>query len=156
MFGRTPACADVVLADASCSGQHAALVHHQDARIFIIDLQSVRSRGCGAVKSHMQRTTAKGAGLGVQRTGTLLDGKRLAANKPTPLTNGSRLRFGSLDKTFVLECEATGAPSSSPRLLQPCVGRGTVSGLVHLTVPASRQRIGALECTCTKMRGRMH
>lgn len=49
VFGRTPACADVVLADASCSRQHAALVHHQDTRIFIIDLQSVRCWACGAV-----------------------------------------------------------------------------------------------------------
>lgn len=38
--------AEMVLADASCSGQHAALVHHQDARIFLIDLQSVRFGLC--------------------------------------------------------------------------------------------------------------
>ena len=81
----------------------------------------------------------------MQRTGTLLDGKRLAANKPTPLTNGSRLRFGSLDKTFVLECEVTGAPSQRPQPVQPCVGRCVVSGLVHLLVPPLRQRRGALE-----------
>ena len=114
MFGRTPACADVVLADASCSGQHAALVHHQDARIFLIDLQSVRCRGCGAVNSSPPAVPTEGARLGVQRTGTLLDGKRLAANKPTPITNGSRLRFGSLDKTYVLECEATGCAVTKP------------------------------------------
>ncbi|KAK9835370.1 hypothetical protein WJX81_005262 [Elliptochloris bilobata] len=82
VFGRTPACVDVVLADVSCSGQHAVLVHHQDARIFVIDLQS--------------------------RTGTFLNGKRLAPNKPTALINGSRLSFGSLAGTYVLECEASG------------------------------------------------
>ena len=143
-----------MLADASCSGQHAALVHHQDARIFIIDLQSVRVQGCGAVNLNNQATATEGAWLGVQRTGTLLDGKHLAANKPTPLTNGSRLRFGSVEKTYVLECEATGAPSPSPRLVQPCVARSTVSGLVHLAVPPSRQRAGALKGT--KQHGRMH
>ena len=29
-------------ADSSCSRQHAAIVHHQDGRIFVIDLESVR------------------------------------------------------------------------------------------------------------------
>ena len=27
--------------DTSCSSSHAALVHHEDGRLFIIDLQSV-------------------------------------------------------------------------------------------------------------------
>ena len=31
-----------VQADSSCSRQHAAIVHHQDGRTFVIDLQSVR------------------------------------------------------------------------------------------------------------------
>ena len=32
-----------VQADSSCSRQHAAIVHHQDGRTFVIDLQSVRN-----------------------------------------------------------------------------------------------------------------
>jgi hypothetical protein len=36
-------------------------------------------------------------------------------NKPTLLTNGSSLSFGDLPRTYVLECEASGAaPLSSP------------------------------------------
>jgi len=45
VFGRDAASADVELDHASCSGRHAAVVHHQDARIFLIDLQSVRAPG---------------------------------------------------------------------------------------------------------------
>ena len=48
VFGRDAASADVVLDHASCSGRHAAVVHHQDARIFLIDLQSVRAAPAGA------------------------------------------------------------------------------------------------------------
>lgn len=33
---------DIHLDDNSCSRVHAALVHHQDGRLFLIDLQSVR------------------------------------------------------------------------------------------------------------------
>jgi hypothetical protein len=35
---------DIVLDDSSCSRVHAALVHHSDGRLFVIDLQSVRRR----------------------------------------------------------------------------------------------------------------
>ena len=38
---------DICLDDASCSRVHAALVHHQDGRIFLIDLHSVRREGSG-------------------------------------------------------------------------------------------------------------
>ena len=44
----------------------------------------------------------------MQRTGTFLDGKRVPANKPTQLKNGSRLSFGTLARTYVLKCEASG------------------------------------------------
>ena len=39
---------DICLDDASCSRVHAALVHHQDGRIFLIDLHSVRREGSRA------------------------------------------------------------------------------------------------------------
>lgn len=40
---------DVLVDDASVSRRHAAIVHHEDGRIFIIDLASVRSGSFGIV-----------------------------------------------------------------------------------------------------------
>lgn len=42
VLGRQPDAVDVPLAEGSTSRQHAALVHHNDGRIFLIDLGSVR------------------------------------------------------------------------------------------------------------------
>lgn len=42
VLGRQPDVVDVALAEPSTSRQHAALVHHQDGRLFLIDLGSVR------------------------------------------------------------------------------------------------------------------
>ena len=52
---------DICLDDASCSRVHAALVHHQDGRIFLIDLHSVRREGSGCHAS-MWRLTIQAHG----------------------------------------------------------------------------------------------
>lgn len=49
----------------------------------------------------------------MQRTGTFLDGRRVPANKPTQLKNGSRLSFGTLERTYVLKCEGSGVLCTS-------------------------------------------
>ena len=41
VIGKDAAACDVLLTDGSCSHQHAALVHHQDGRLYLIDLASV-------------------------------------------------------------------------------------------------------------------
>lgn len=43
---RDASCCDVVLGGSHASRQHAALVHHQDGRLFLIDLQSVSLQPC--------------------------------------------------------------------------------------------------------------
>jgi len=42
-FGREPTAVDVVLSGAGASRTHAALVHHEDGKTYLIDLQSVQS-----------------------------------------------------------------------------------------------------------------
>ena len=44
VFGREAG--DIVLDHPSASRSHAALVHHQDGRVYIIDLQSVGGAVC--------------------------------------------------------------------------------------------------------------
>ena len=44
VLGRQPDAVDITLDEPSASRQHAALVHHEDSRLFLIDLGSVN--GC--------------------------------------------------------------------------------------------------------------
>ena len=43
LFGREAETADIVLTGPGASRTHAALVHHEDGKTYLIDLQSVRS-----------------------------------------------------------------------------------------------------------------
>lgn len=43
LFGREPTAVDIVLTEPGASRTHAALVHHEDGKSYLIDLQSVRS-----------------------------------------------------------------------------------------------------------------
>lgn len=79
-LGRQGDQVDILLDSPSCSRVHAAIVHHTDGRLFLIDLQSTQ--------------------------GTQLDGKRVPPNKPITLKDGSRLRFGELAADYVLHCES--------------------------------------------------
>lgn len=83
LFGRDASACDVPLDHPTASRQHAALVHHSDGRVFVIDLGSTH--------------------------GTTLDGARLPPNKPTVLKNGAELRFGQLPTLFVVrDVESSG------------------------------------------------
>lgn len=82
VFGRNAEASDILLDHPSCSRQHAALVHHNDGRVFLIDLGS----------SH----------------GTTVDDARIPANKPSHLKDGSTICFGSDVKKYVFRCEVTG------------------------------------------------
>jgi NIMA-interacting peptidyl-prolyl cis-trans isomerase 1 len=74
---------DITLDEPSASRQHAALVHHEDGRLFLIDLGSTH--------------------------GTTLDGVPVAPNKPVQLRDGARLAFGtSPAATHVVRCESSG------------------------------------------------
>jgi len=42
LLGRQADVVDIPLEETSCSREHAALVHHADGRLFLIDLASVR------------------------------------------------------------------------------------------------------------------
>jgi hypothetical protein len=52
LFGRDASVADVVIDDDAVSRRHAALVHHNDGRVYVIDLASVSSPadGCCAAR----------------------------------------------------------------------------------------------------------
>mmetsp|Transcript_20183 Transcript_20183/g.60882 ORF Transcript_20183/g.60882 Transcript_20183/m.60882 type:complete len:267 (-) Transcript_20183:1163-1963(-) len=83
VLGREAGAVDVVLSEPSTSREHAAIVHHADGRLFLIDLAS----------SH----------------GTMLDGRPVPKNKPVELKNGSKLRFGNNPAaTHIVRCEASG------------------------------------------------
>jgi NIMA-interacting peptidyl-prolyl cis-trans isomerase 1 len=69
---------DSQLASLGVSRVHAAIVHHEDGRTYLIDLES--------------------------RGGTTLDGARVEKNRPTRLRDGARLQFGSLGRTHVYRC----------------------------------------------------
>lgn len=69
ILGRNPDMGvDIVVDDTSVSQRHAALVHHRDGRLFVIDLAS--------------------------RTGVILNGERIPANKPKVISHGSILGIG--------------------------------------------------------------
>ncbi|KAK9823981.1 hypothetical protein WJX72_006781 [[Myrmecia] bisecta] len=84
IFGRDAGACDIVLdRNSNASRTHAALVHHEDGRLYLIDLESTH--------------------------GTFVDGTKLASNKPTALVNNQRLTFGTTGGvTYILQCESTG------------------------------------------------
>jgi NIMA-interacting peptidyl-prolyl cis-trans isomerase 1 len=76
---------DIVLGDDEVSTRHAVLCHHKEHNIlYLIDLSS--------------------------RTGTRLDGSKIAPNKPTKVGNGSVIEVGP----YTLRCTRSGAPSGAP------------------------------------------
>ncbi|DBA80824.1 hypothetical protein WJX77_011181 [Trebouxia sp. C0004] len=98
IFGREPATVDVVLNGAGASRTHAALVHHEDGKTYLIDLQSTH--------------------------GTFVKGKRLPPNKPTLLADKNPITFGSSKQKFIFSGETTGSKRkaeavSSDSAMQP-------------------------------------
>jgi len=90
ILGRVASVCDIVLDDPSTSRCHAALVHHQNGLLYIIDLQSTH--------------------------GTTLNGKPLAPNKPTQVKQDAVLQFGTGPSKYIvkdLESTATKRPSEN-------------------------------------------
>ncbi len=52
VLGKDEGACDIVLRDGSCSREHAALVHHQDGRLFLIDLGSVSATPASLALPH--------------------------------------------------------------------------------------------------------
>eukprot|EP00878_Enallax_costatus_P001679 GHUV01001833.1.p1 GENE.GHUV01001833.1~~GHUV01001833.1.p1 ORF type:complete len:263 (+),score=68.97 GHUV01001833.1:250-1038(+) len=77
LFGREAPAVDIPLDHPTASRIHAALCHHNDGRVFLIDFNSTH--------------------------GTFLDGSRLAPHKPTVLKNGMQIKFGQMDTKFVMQ-----------------------------------------------------
>ncbi|GFR47805.1 hypothetical protein Agub_g9581 [Astrephomene gubernaculifera] len=98
-LGRAADQVSIGLDHQSCSRVHAAIVHHSDGRIFLIDLQSTQ--------------------------GTFVDGRRIPPNKPVVLKDQTRIRFGELESEYVLRCESAAekrageAPSEAPDSKRP-------------------------------------
>lgn len=67
---------DILVDDVGASRLHAALVHHRDGRLFLIDLKS----------SH----------------GTVVDGKPVPAHKPVAMNDGSEVLFGRAPQVSTL------------------------------------------------------
>ncbi|KAA6417595.1 hypothetical protein WJX79_008560 [Trebouxia sp. C0005] len=82
-FGRESTAVDVVLSGAEASRTHAALVHHEDGKTYLIDLQSTH--------------------------GTFVKGKRLPPNKPILLTDKAPITFGSSKQKYIFSGETTGS-----------------------------------------------
>ncbi|WIA15829.1 hypothetical protein OEZ85_012584 [Tetradesmus obliquus] len=108
LFGRDASVCDVPLSHASASRQHAALCHHTDGRVFLIDLGS----------SH----------------GTFLDGSQLPPNKPVVLKNGSAIKFGQAPAKFVMrDVESAGEKRRSDAAPDSTINakRSSSGGLVR-------------------------
>ncbi|ETV97050.1 hypothetical protein H310_09879 [Aphanomyces invadans] len=74
LFGRNALVCDIVLEHCSISRMHAALVHHVDGAMYLIDLGSCH--------------------------GTFMDGEKLEPLRPTLLSHGTHLRFGVSSRTY--------------------------------------------------------
>lgn len=104
ILGRAADVVDVPLAHEGASREHAALVHHQDGRIYLIDLKSVRG-----MKLQPNDETELPIRTSSQTRGTLLNGKPVEAHKPVALFHGGTLQFGAAGPVFKLHAPHLGA-----------------------------------------------
>jgi len=88
VFGRNADVCDYVLDHASVSRKHAAIVHHTNGKLYLIDLES----------GH----------------GTFLNEEQVKPNSPTSLQDGSSIRFGGSSKTYVVAGVGKGEGKSKP------------------------------------------
>eukprot|EP00897_Mesotaenium_endlicherianum_P002963 jgi/Mesen1/2695/ME000167S01848 len=94
VFGRQAATCDFVLDHPSVSRQHAAVVHHKNGSVFVIDMGSVH--------------------------GTFVSNERLKKDVPVELEAGQSLRFAASTRTYVLrKAPPAAAHSSAPAAATP-------------------------------------
>lgn len=74
-FGRNPTLSDIIMEHPSISRQHAALVHHEEGFVYLIDLNSAH--------------------------GTFVNGDKLAPNKPKHLKDQDEVKFGASTRTYI-------------------------------------------------------
>ena len=84
-FGRTAAHVDIVVADASISRQHAAIVHSSDGESFLIDLGSA--------------------------SGSYVDADRCRPEQPIKLVDGAVISLGVCPATYTFREHDEGGPS---------------------------------------------
>ena len=111
IFGRSLTC-DFQLEHASASRQHAAIIHHQNGGLYIVDLKS----------SH----------------GSWVNGKQLKPHEATRIRDGAAVQFGASKRFYRLQVdsESAGAQSSEPTVgpmtkRESYVDRGGKRSAVH-------------------------
>jgi len=78
LVGRQKIVCDIVVDHVSMSRKHAAMIHHSDGRVFLIDLGSMQ--------------------------GSWVDGAQLEPNVPHELKNGTSIVFGAAPRRYVFMC----------------------------------------------------
>lgn len=92
-FGRNGAAADIVLDHKSISRVHAALVHHKNGTVVVIDLGSAH--------------------------GTRVQNKKLARKKPLTIEFGHIIRFGASSRTYRVMPVLSASDSKPPAAAAP-------------------------------------
>lgn len=87
VLGRDASAVEVAVDDRGVSRTHAAIVHHRNGRVYLIDLKSTH--------------------------GTKVDGEALEAHKPTRLKEGSKVQLGHAQTLYVVHLHGARKPSSA-------------------------------------------
>ena len=106
LFGREPTTVDIILPGPGASRTHAALVHHEDGKSYLIDLESVRA-AC-VVKRQVTRRPTILAYSYMQTHGTFIKNRKIPSNKPTLLADLNPITFGSSQQKYIFRGETTG------------------------------------------------
>ena len=112
VLGRNGGGADIVIEDPSVSRLHCALVHHQDGRLYLIDLSS---------------------------HGTTVDGEPIKRHKPTKVKDGFQFALGKSDKICTVSLGGGGGGGGGGPA-SPSQRRG--GGEEDLASPSKRPRAG--------------
>ncbi|CAD7697027.1 unnamed protein product [Ostreobium quekettii] len=95
VLGREPG-SDVVNGDETVSKLHAAIVHHEDGRLFLIDLKSTH--------------------------GTHLGGSKIPGHKPTLLKDKMEFRLGQSSVQYRVRCESSAEKRRATSLEEQLAG----------------------------------
>jgi pSer/pThr/pTyr-binding forkhead associated (FHA) protein len=110
VFGRNPDMADIVLEHASISRRHAAVLHDGKGSLYMYDFGSTH--------------------------GTYVDGQRLIAKDPTPLKEGSRVKFAESSRSYVFRLPSAAADNGTAE------SKGEERGAKSMLPPPPRAESG--------------